>query len=319
MSRAPGGRLSETSESPDRTVGRTPSLSVLLTTWTLDPVALGATIAAAALYLAGVARVRRRGGRWPLRSTLLFLLVGLGAYAAVTCSVLGAYSGALRWAFTTRIALLLLAVPPAIAAGRPIALLGASLGGTGRRRLERGLGSRPVRIVGNAMVAAILSAGVFTLFLTPVAGVARTTPAIDAGLTVAIPLLGLLMVLPIAEDTANRSSIFLTAEFLLAFVELLIDAIPGIVLRLSPVVLDHAPRIAAAAAWWPSPLRDQQLAGDLLWCIAEGADLPIIVLLLVRWARSDRRESTRFDELTDEQLEELNREHLGRWRESHGA
>jgi cytochrome c oxidase assembly factor CtaG len=271
------------------------------------------------LYLAGVARVRRAGGRWPLRSTLLFLLLGLGAYLVVTCSVLGVYSGALRWAFTTRIALLLLAVPPAIAAGRPIALLRASLGATGRRRLERALGSRPIRIVGNAMVGAVLSAALFALFLTPAAGIARGTPAIDAALSVAVPVFGLLTVLPIAEDTASRSSLFLTAEFLLAFVELLIDAVPGIVLRLSPTVLDHGPRIVEAFGWWPSPLRDQQLAGDLLWCIAEGADLPIIVLLLVRWARSDRRESTTFDALSDEQLEELNREHLARWRESHGG
>jgi putative membrane protein len=288
---------------------------VLFTTWGLDPVALGAVIAAAALYLAGVARVRRRGGRWPLRSTLLFLLLGLGSFAAVSCSILGVYSGALRWAFTTRIALLLLAVPPAIAAGRPLALLRESLGETGRRRHDRVLASLPVRIFGNAIFGALFSAGLFTLFLTPVAGTARGTPAIDAALTVAVPLVGLLMVLPIAEDTANRSSLFITAEFLLAFVELLIDAIPGIILRLSPVVLDHGPRIVMALDWWPSPLRDQQLAGDLLWCIAEGADLPIIVLLLVRWARSDRKESKKFDDLTDEQLEELNREHLARWRE----
>lgn len=297
----------------------TPSLAVILSIWGLDPVALGAIAAAAALYLAGVARVHRRGGTWPLHSTLLFLLLGLGSYAVVTFSILGVYSGGLRWAFTTRIALLLLAVPPAIAAGRPIALLQASLGEAGRARVGRILASRAVRIFGNAMFGAVFSAALFALFLTPVAGVARGTPWIGAALTVAVPLVGLLMVLPIAEDTANRSSLFITAEFLLAFVELLIDAIPGIVLRLSPAILDHGPRIVMALGWWPSPLRDQQLAGDLLWCIAEGADLPIIVLLLLRWARSDKRESKKFDELTDEQLEELNREHLARWREGHGA
>lgn len=288
---------------------------MLLTTWRLDPVALGALIAAAALYLAGVARVRRSGGRWPLRSTLLFLLLGLGSYVVVTCGVLGVYSGALRWAFTTRVALLLLAVPPAIAAGRPLGLLRASLGERGQQRLERVLRSRVVRVFGNAIFGALFSAALFCLFLTPVAGYARGEPAIDAALGVVVPVLGLLTVLPLVEDAASRSSLFITAEFILAFVELLIDAIPGIVLRLSPVVLDHGPSIVSALAWWPSALRDQQLAGDLLWCIAEGADLPIIIVLLVRWARTDRRESRRFDELTDEQLEELNRQHLDRWRD----
>jgi putative membrane protein len=259
--------------------------------------------------------VRRAGGSWPLRSTLLFLLLGLGSFAVVTGSVLGVYSGQLRWAFTTRIALLLLAVPPAIAAGRPIGLLRASLGDRGRERLERVLRSRVVRVFGNAIFGALFSAALFCLFLTPIAGWARGTPAVDAALTVAVPILGLLTVLPLVEDAASRSSLFITAEFILAFVELLIDAIPGIVLRLSPAILDHGPNIVLALSWWPSPLRDQQLAGDLLWCIAEGADLPIIIVLLVRWARTDRRESTRFDELSDEQLEELNRQHLERWRE----
>lgn len=297
----------------------TPPFDVLLSSWRLDPVALGALVAAAALYLAGVARVRRAGGRWPLRSTLLFLLLGLGGYAVVTCGVLGVYSGQLRWAFTTRIALLLLAVPPAIAAGRPIGLLRASLGDRGRERLERVLRSQPIRVFGNAIFGALFSAALFCVFLTPVAGWARTTPAVDAALGVVVPVLGLLTVLPLVEDAASRSSLFITAEFILAFVELLIDAIPGIVLRLSPVVLDGAGRAASALAWWPTALRDQQLAGDLLWCIAEGADLPIIIVLLVRWARTDRSESRRFDELTDEQLEELNRQHLARWRDGHGG
>ena len=263
--------------------------------------------------------MRRRGDRWPLRSTVLFLLLGLGSYALVNFGILGVYSGALRWAFTTRIALLLLAVPPAIAAGRPLALLIASLGPVGRARVERVMAGRAVRIFGNVIFGALFSAALFALFLTPLAGIARGTPVIDAALTVAVPIAGLLTVIPIAEDADRRSSLFLTAEFLLAFVELLIDAVPGIVLRLSPAILDHGPRIVMALGWWPSPLRDQQLAGDLLWCIAEGADLPIIVLLLVRWARSDRKESKKFDDLTDEQLEELNRQHLARWQDGHGG
>jgi cytochrome c oxidase assembly factor CtaG len=151
---------------------------------------------------------------------------------------------------------------------------------------------------------------VFTLFLTPVAWIARGTPAIDAALGVVVPLVGLIMVLPIAENAAGRTSLFITAEFLLAFVELIIDAIPGIVLRLNGAILDHGPAAAGAASWFPSPLRDQQLAGDLLWFIAEVADVPILVLLFVRWTRSDRREQTTFDELSDEELDALTREHL---------
>ena len=223
---------------------------------------------------------------------------------------LGTFSGQLRFAFTTRIALLLFAVPACVAAGRPLGLLRASLGDSGAARLERVLRNRVLRLFGNAVFATVFSAAAFTLFLTPIAWIARGTPAIDAAVGIVVPLVGLIMVLPIAENAEGRTSLFITAEFLLAFVELIIDAIPGIVLRLNGAILDHAPAVAGAAPWFPSALRDQQLSGDLLWFIAEVADVPILVLLFVRWSRSDRREQKRFDDLSDEELDELTREHL---------
>jgi len=39
-------------------------------------------------------------------------------------------------------------------------------------------------------------------------------------------------------------------------------------------------------------------------------DLPLIILMFIRFSRSDKREARGFDDLTDEQLEELNAQHL---------
>ncbi len=291
-----------------------PSIPVFLATWRFDPVALAAILIAGTLYLGGTIRARRRGIRWPVRFTAAFFGLGLGSFAVVEFGFLGAYSHDLRWAFTTRIALLLFAVPACIAAGRPIGLMRASMGETGAARLERVLTTRVLRLFGNAIFATIFSALVFCLFLTPAAWVLRGDPALSAGMGIVIPALGLIMVLPIVENTAGRTSLFITVEFLLAFVELVIDAVPGIVLRLNDAILDHAPLIgpavASAASWWPNPVHDQHLAGDFLWFIAEIADVPILVLLFVRWTRSEKREEKKFDDLSDEQLEELTRQHL---------
>ena len=291
-----------------------PSVLVFLTTWRLDPVALAAILLAGGLYAAGVIRAGRRGATWPVRYTLAFFGLGLGSFAVVEFGFLGAYSHDLRWAFTTRIALLLFAVPACISAGRPIGLLRASLAEGGAARLERALTTRVIKLFGNAIFATIFSALVFCLFLTPAAWVLRGTPALSAALGIVIPLLGLIMVLPIVENAAGRTSLFITVEFLLAFVELVIDAVPGIVLRLNDAILDHAPiigpAVASAATWWPNPVHDQHLAGDALWFIAEIADVPILVLLFVRWTRSEKREEKKFDDLTDEQLDELTRQHL---------
>jgi len=291
-----------------------PPIPVFFASWRLDPVALAAILIAAALYAAGVVRVHRRGGRWPLRFTLAFLLLGLGAFAVVEFGFLGAYSHELRWAFTTRIALLLFVIPACVSAGRPIGLLRASLGEGGVIRVEWMLRTRLLRLFGNAIFATLFSAAVFCLFLTPAAWVLRGTPALSSAMGIVIPLLGLIMVLPIVENAGGRTSLFITVEFLLAFVELVIDAVPGIVLRLNDAILDHAPvigpAVSRAASWWPNPVHDQHLAGDFLWFIAEIADVPILVLLFVRWTRSEKREEKKFDGLTDEQLDELTRQHL---------
>jgi cytochrome c oxidase assembly factor CtaG len=68
----------------------------------------------------------------------------------------------------------------------------------------------------------------------------------------------------------------------------------------------------ALPGWWPNPLHDQHLAGDLLWFIAEIADVPILILLFVRWSRLDRRDAKKMDALSDDEMDALTREHLDR-------
>lgn len=247
--------------------------------------------------------MRRRGEDWPLRRTIGFFALGLLPYAVIELGFLGTFSADLRWAFSTRIALLIFAVPAGIAAGRPLDLVPA-------RVRERVLASRVTRVFGNAMVATIVIAAVFCVFLTPLAGILRVDPVVEASLGVIVPLVGLAMVLPMMALGAVHTGTFIAIEFLLAFVELLIDSVPGLLLRLNDSVLDLIPDAAQAAAWWPSPLHDQHLAGDMIWFIAEFADVPILVILMIRWMRSDRVEAKGFDDLSDEEYDEMTRAHL---------
>jgi cytochrome c oxidase assembly factor CtaG len=266
---------------------------------------------AAVLYVAGVLRLRRRGRRWPLRLTASFLLLGLGSYAVISFGFLGAESTDLRWAFTTRIALLLFVVPAFLALGRPVALARVALGPAGRRRTDRVMRSRPMRAFGNAIAAPAFACAVFLVFLPPLAAVLRDSVWSEWTISVLTPLVGLLLVLPIVAHSVVRTGFFITVEFLLAFVELVLDAIPGLLLRLNDGILDHAPAIVGRMPFWfPTPLHDQHLSGDFLWFIAEVADVPVLVLLFVRWMRLERTEGKRYDDLSDEELAELTRQHL---------
>jgi putative membrane protein len=261
----------------------------------------------------GVLRLRRSGRQWPLAPTLGFYLLGLGSYAWVSFGFLGEYSHDLRWAFTTRIALLLFVVPALVTRGRPLELARAALDGRPRRVLDGIFASWLVRLVGNAVFAPLFAIAAFLVFLTPLAFTLRDNPVSEAGLTLLVPVAGLLMALPIADHALTRTSLFITAEFMLAFVELVMDAIPGILLRLNETVLDKAPAVLGALpAWFPSPLVDQHLSGDMLWFIAEVADIPVLIILFLRWNRTDRHEARQLDELSDEEMAALTAAHLGR-------
>jgi hypothetical protein len=107
------------------------------------------------------------------------------------------------------------------------------------------LDGRVFRVLGNAMFATIFVAAIFCVFLTPLAGVLRTSPVIGEALGLVSLVVGLLLVVPLMALTGIHTSTFLAVEFLLAFVELVIDSIPGILLRLNDTVVDG---VAAARA-----------------------------------------------------------------------
>ncbi len=290
-----------------------PPLDIVLTAWQIDWAALAMITTAGVLYALGLNAAAAKGHRWPLWRTMAFYLLGLGSLTVLTCGFPGVYSAQLRWAFTLKISLLLFVVPLLIGLGRPISLARAALPPTGIGRLNAALANRLVRFVSNSMAAPLLGLALFSTFLTPLFYTLRTDPVAEALLTIGIPLLGLLMALPIIEEADfHRSSAYITLEFVFVFIELLIDAVPGILLRLNGQVLDHVMTTQAALGWFPDPLRDQQLAGDILWFICEIVDLPLIILMFMRFSRSDKREARGFDDLTDQQLDELNEQHLRR-------
>jgi len=288
-----------------------PSLGEFFATWSFDLVSLLALIGTAVAYVVLLVMLRRRGGVWPAWRVVAFFVLGLGTYAFVEFGFFGTYRFDLRWAFTTRIALLLYAVPLLLSLGRPLELARAARSEAGRKRFDRLLESWPVRLVSNAMFAPLFALAFFMLFISPISAVMRGSHLWQNAITIGAFLLGQLMLFPMLQRRDHRSEIFMIAEFLLAFVELMLDAIPGVVLSISNSVLDGAARVSGhLPAWFPSALDDQHFSGNLLWMIAEGADIPILVLLFIRWSHQDKKTAKSIDDLTDAEFEELANRHL---------
>lgn len=276
----------------------------------MDWLALATAATLLATYGFLALKATRAGASWPAGRVVGFGLA-IGIYLWVNLGFFGTYSYLLRWAFTTRIALLLFGVPLMIALGRPVDLARRALAETGRARLEAVLRSWPVRLMGNAIFSPLFALAFFTLFVTPLGGALRLSTLAQNLITVFAVLLGTLMILPLTEREHHRSEIFIVGEFMIAFAELMLDAIPGVVLSINNVILDHAPAVTGTLpSWFPTPLVDQHFSGNLLWMIAESVDIPILVMLFIRWGRSDKRAAKSIDDLSDEEFEALAQAHL---------
>jgi cytochrome c oxidase assembly factor CtaG len=274
-----------------------PTLRAALTVWQFDPLIVAILIAAAAGYLAGVRAARRRGRRWPAGRTLAFAGLGLGALAVTGLGWPAVYARALFSVYALQLILLLMVVPLLLALGRPVELAMAALGETGAARLRRVLSSRGARLFTVPVVSPLLLAVIpFAVFFTPWYPGTLRYPALAMLTRVLLLVVGLVVLVPLWEAGAIDARIPYALAMLFGFIELLADAVPGIVVRLETHVFASAELVRA---WGPSLLHDQQLGGDLLWCVGEAIDVPFLALLALQWYRSDVRHAAQIDSVLD--------------------
>jgi putative copper resistance protein D len=269
-----------------------PRWSDLLTQWRVDPLSLALLVGVAGGYLWYRTRGRRLGLGWRVRRDVTF---GVGVVAGIWVSsgVAQARAGQLEWVWMAQALILLLVVPVIALAGQPVQLARGVSGEDGwTARLLR---SRPVRVLSHPLVGPALVPVVFLLILYAGVGqAAAADPAAGWVLHVCLLVLGALIALPLVDVRDDRTSLIVGLALAIGAVELLMDAFPGIALRLAgdPVIPYFAAHSPSWAGGW---LNQQHQAGGLLWIVAEILDLPFMVLVAVRWLRVDAAEAALID------------------------
>lgn len=267
-----------------------PAPAGVLTQWALQPVAIVTVVVLAAAYAYGVRRLDRPWSRG--RATVFGL--GLALLLWTSCGFLEVYADSLYWAWTAQTLVLWLLVPIVALFGHPLQLARALSGPAGR--LERVLGSRPVRVLSNPLIGPalvpILSA---VLFFGPLPGWAIATPPVGWLLQLALIAVGAVMVLPLIGLDDDVSSLAVGLGLAIGSLELVIDALPGILLRLRDDLATSWFAHRSEYAWSPNALQDQRVAGAILWCVAELIDLPFLFLVFRRWLRVDAKDAARVD------------------------
>jgi putative membrane protein len=270
-----------------------------LSEWRFDGPAVVLSCAALWWYRWSAQRVRRQGRTWPVLRTVAFL-AGVAVVLIATCGFLGVYAHLLFWIYTLQVCLLLLVAPLLLGAGNPVALAMAAADEQGRDRLQRAGSSPPMRLARAPGVGPLLMIAVTVgVFFSPVMEWSLRSSTGYHVLHLVLLTAGLILALPITDESVALSSNAYAAMLGLGVIEFLLDAVPGIALRLQSRVISPTYWLTTGRSWGPSPLADQRLAGSWLWFFAEAGDLPFIAALLVAWVRSDAREARSIDAALD--------------------
>ncbi|MCO7219622.1 cytochrome c oxidase assembly protein [Klenkia sp. PcliD-1-E] len=249
----------------------------VLLQWRPDWLTTAALAVLVGLVVRARLRLRAAGQPWPVLRDVAFA-AGVLLAAWTTSGILQVRGEQVEWVWTAQELLLLLVVPVLLVAGQPVALL------RGTHRTPRVL-----RLVGHPALSPLYVPVVCgLLFFGGVGQLALSSEPVSWALHLALLAVGAVVALPLVDRDDARSSLAVGAALAVGVVELLLDAVPGIVLRLETHL---------TVPWFDAPgwLAGQQSAGGLLWTVAEVLDLPFLVLTVLQWIRVERREAVRVD------------------------
>jgi cytochrome c oxidase assembly factor CtaG len=219
-------------------------------------------------------------------------VVGIVALIWATCGFAGAYLNDLFYVWTAQQLALLLVIPYLILAGGPLQLA--------PRPVQSLLETRFVRTLANPLIGpALVPLLSVVLFFGPLPRWAIDVPAFGWIEQLVVVMIGCLIVLPLVGVGNIRSSLAVGLSLAIGSLELVVDALPGIALRLHRTLATSYFDSRVQHDWSPTPLRDQQIAGAVLWCVAELLDLPFLILVFRQWLKADAKDAADIDAVLD--------------------
>lgn len=273
----------------------------LLTEWRFDLLWSLVALFLAVWYLLGVLRLHRRGDRWPVHRTVLWLL-GLALLWWVTNGALNVYQGVLfsahmlaHMVLTMVVPLLLVPAAPITLALRAISPRGDGSRG-GREWLLALVHSRWLRVLGHPVVAAVLFAGSLWLFYySPLFRWAVTDHLGHHWMIAHFLLLGYLFVQSLIGVDPGAAHAPYPLRLVVLFATMAFHAFFGLGLMMGGGLL--LADWFGAMGWQGglSALQDQQDGGGIAWGIGELPTVTLAILVALQWSRSDERESRRRD------------------------
>jgi cytochrome c oxidase assembly factor CtaG len=272
----------------------------LLTSWMFDPLGASLAVALTCLYAACLVRAHRRGEKWHWLRGAMFILLGIGSLVYGTCGALGVYRTSLFWVAAVQAAVLSAVTPMGLALGDPITLAERALGAQGVRQLRRALSGLLPRILMLPLVSSLLAVGsLIIVFFTRYFTLSVSSALVREVLYVQLLGTGLLVVLPLLGEDLLPTWCTHPVRALIAFVDGLLDAIPGILVMTAPTLLAPGVTGFTNRTWGPPAALDQKLGGGAMLAVAEVVGLPLLAAVFVTWVRADDADARQTDAYLD--------------------
>jgi putative copper resistance protein D len=283
-----------------------PTVARVLLDWRFDLIFGTTAIVIAALYLAAVGRLRRRGDSWPPGRTLSWLL-GCALLLFATSSGVGRYMPAMFSMHMAAHMLLSMLVPVLLVLGGPVGLALRALPAAGRddppglrEWLLGALHSRVSRLLTHPVVATVLFVvGFYGLYLGGLFDAAVGSHVGHAAMNVHFLVSGYLFYWVVIGVDPTPRPIPPLAKVAVVFASLPLHAFFGVVLMSTRRVLGEPFYRSLHLNWHTDLLGDQRLGGGIAWAAGEIPLVLVMIALLVQWSRSDQRTARRLDRMAD--------------------
>jgi cytochrome c oxidase assembly factor CtaG/putative copper export protein len=283
-----------------------PTAARVLFDWRFDLIFGSAALVLAALYVAGVLRLRRRGDSWARGRTLSWLL-GCAVLLFATSSGVGRYMPAMFSMHMAAHMLLSMLTPILLVLGAPVTLALRALPAAGRDEppglrewLLAALHSRVSRLLTNPIVATVLFiTGFYGLYLGGIFDAVAGSHAGHVLMNVHFLLSGYLFYWVVIGIDPTPRPISPLAKVGVVFASLPLHAFFGVVLMSMRNVLGAGFYRSLQLSWHTDLLGDQRLGGAIAWSAGEVPLVIVMIALLVQWSRSDRRTARRLDRAAD--------------------
>ena len=282
-----------------------PDATSWLTMWRWDWLWGTVAVVAILLYVGGVVRLMRRGDRWPVGRTIVWVL-GWVIFIWSVCGAPGVYGRvSFSWHMTSHMTIAMI-VPILLVLAAPITLIARvesprKDGTYGPREIVLGLvHSKYVAFWANPIVAGVnFVFGLIIFYYTPLFELALTTHTGHVLMVIHFLLAGYLFAMVLIGVDPGPRKWAPALRLVVLFATMSFHAFFGVAIQSSTSLLAPGFFSIIHIPWIPDPLLDQQQGGAIAWGIGDVPSLLLAMLLVLSWVRSDDAEARRHDRQAD--------------------